>query len=502
MATRMKIDAAVMPAFSIGSDPRNDWMKWKRAFERFIAANGVTEDEEKYNLLLVIGGIELQTYFDKLDSVQVGVPIGTDGASLRILKYESAVFALDSHFAPQLNKRFERHQFRALKLEQSEVFEDFLFRLKGQASRCKFSDPDDMIVDQVIEGCVSVELRKKLLTEEKTLTEVVQLGKTIEEVQKHAMEYGSSSMAVQGLVDKISRKPGLDRNNRKCYNCNRSGHIAKDISKCPASNASCFNCGNKGHFKFCCRKRKTDCSSKYNEPKKRVYAVVGCKTEETENGVFFVSDEGPSEILEFFIGGIPVSLVVDSGSPANIIREDTYRKLQQSRARIVNERKADKTLKLEAFASNDKIVFSTAFEAEIRTPEDENAVWAHFLVAPKGQTNLLSKTTAFALGVLRIGYKVNMITDGTSDTGSKEFPKIPGVTLRIQVDESVRPVIQAPRRLPIAMEAEVEEVIRDLIDKAIIERAEGPLSWVSPLVPVRKSNGKIRLCVHTIILSF
>lgn len=39
------------------------------------------------------------------------------------------------------------------------------------------------------------------------------------------------------------------------------------------------------------------------------------------------------------------------------------------------------------------------------------------------------------------------------------------------------------------------KVIQDLLEKKIIEIADGPLSWVSPLVPIRKSDGQIRLCV-------
>lgn len=38
-------------------------------------------------------------------------------------------------------------------------------------------------------------------------------------------------------------------------------------------------------------------------------------------------------------------------------------------------------------------------------------------------------------------------------------------------------------------------MIQDLLDKNIIERTDGPLSWVSPLVPIRKTDGRIRLCV-------
>lgn len=41
----------------------------------------------------------------------------------------------------------------------------------------------------------------------------------------------------------------------------------------------------------------------------------------------------------------------------------------------------------------------------------------------------------------------------------------------------------------------IKQVIQELLDKGIIERSDGPLTWVSPLVPVRKNDGKIRLCV-------
>lgn len=83
----------------------------------------------------------------------------------------------------------------------------------------------------------------------------------------------------------------------------------------------------------------------------------------------------------------------------------------------------------------------------------------------------------------------------TADGSLSEFPKVPDVSLRIQIDESVQPIAQAARRFPIAMEADVENAIQELLQKNIIERAEGPLTWVSPLVPIRKTDGRIRLCV-------
>lgn len=47
-----------------------------------------------------------------------------------------------------------------MKQDQTENFEEFVFRLKDPANRCQFTDADDMIVDQVIEGCCSSDLRK------------------------------------------------------------------------------------------------------------------------------------------------------------------------------------------------------------------------------------------------------------------------------------------------------------------------------------------------------
>ena len=48
------------------------------------------------------------------------------------------------------------------------------------------------------------------------------------------------------------------------------------------------------------------------------------------------------------------------------------------------------------------------------------------------------------------------------------------------------PVVQAARRIPISMKGVVEEKIRDLERDDIIERADGPTSWLSEF---RRQNG-------------
>lgn len=199
--------------------------------------------------------------------------------------------------------------------------------------------------------------------------------------------------------------------------------------------------------------------------------------------------------MTFRMGGVNVEMIVDSGSPANIITKDTYEHLKLQNAELINEKTADCGPNYTGYASNEPIQFTSIFEVEVATPYDKEGVWTHVLVSPTGQSNLLSKSTAFALGVLQIGYNINAINEECMEVVASEFPKVPGVKVKIHVDPKIRPVCQPIRRLPISMEAEVERLIQRLLSQRIIEIVKSPSGWVSPLVPIRKSNGDIRLCV-------
>lgn len=67
--------------------------------------------------------------------------------------------------------------------------------------------------------------------------------------------------------------------------------------------------------------------------------------------------------------------------------------------------------------------------------------------------------------------------------------------MRIDIDESVTPVAQHARRVPIALRRQVEERLNQLETAGIIEKVNEASAWVSPLVPVLKDTGEVRLCV-------
>ena len=61
------------------------------------------------------------------------------------------------------------------------------------------------------------------------------------------------------------------------------------------------------------------------------------------------------------------------------------------------------------------------------------------------------------------------------------------------------PITVKPRRLPLGVEDQVEDMVRDMLETGIIRRSQSP--WSFPLVIVRKKNGAIRLCVDYRLLN-
>jgi hypothetical protein len=56
-----------------------------------------------------------------------------------------------------------------------------------------------------------------------------------------------------------------------------------------------------------------------------------------------------------------------------------------------------------------------------------------------------------------------------------------------------RPIRQPPRRIPLAKQAEIKEMLDDMQRHGIIEESDSP--WWSPVVLVRKKNGELGFCV-------
>ena len=70
----------------------------------------------------------------------------------------------------------------------------------------------------------------------------------------------------------------------------------------------------------------------------------------------------------------------------------------------------------------------------------------------------------------------------------------------IEVDDSIRPVVNAPRRVPVPTRNKVHEEREQIVNEGVVTPVTNATYWVSSMVVVQKPNGQIRLCLDPAML--
>ncbi|XP_062701591.1 uncharacterized protein K02A2.6-like [Aedes albopictus] len=506
-----------------------EWREWKDSLEFYFDSYQITDQKIMRSKMLHFGGPQLQKVFKSLE--------GTEDFPLIMLEkrwYDVAIERLDAFFKPRSQDVLERHKLRNMKQGSQERFSHYVLRLRQQIKDCGFEKyqkevrnvlEEIMLIDVIVEGCNSQELRRKILEKDLTLGEIEQLGASFESVRLQEKELkGESNTAQAGqtevwkikadkaraerqqgrIVKRFASAPqnAFKRDDTFCYACGQLGHMSK-APTCPARGQQCRRCHKTGHFEKVCRKRQSFSTNPSfprkvqaiedvdeNSPIVPADEVKRAVPTKAEKKVYYTFHTGnTTNVFQCKIGGVATEVFIDSGSDVNIITTDTWEMMKAHQITVSKcEKGSDKILK--SYGNNAPLLILGTFVATIEI--GKRLVEGTFFVVKDGQRNLLGDSTSKNLGILKIGMEVNEITE---DSEMTPFPKIQGVQVRVQMDPDATPVFQPLRRVPLPLENAVSEKLDELLKRDIIEVKRGPATWVSPLVVANKANGSIRLCV-------
>src|SRR5664279_1488695 len=191
----------------------------------------VTNNNRKKALLLHLAGDAVFDIFEGL----VLSDIADDADPAVTNAYTVAKGALDSHFNPKKNVKFERYTFRSSKQQSGEGIDAYHARLRSLSKYCEFPNVDAEIKSHVIQTCKSSRLRRRALTDAAlTLQQLIDLGRSMEMSERHTklIEGGPSDAVVDNTsVAQVNRMHERGSGNWRA------------TTRAPSASAVCRNCG-------------------------------------------------------------------------------------------------------------------------------------------------------------------------------------------------------------------------------------------------------------------
>lgn len=497
---------ATFPPFEMSKIPqtelRQKWEKWIRGFQIHMEACEITDPKKKKIQLLSLGGFELQeTYYDLAGEDEE--PNADDPQD----PYEEVKQILSDYFAPKQHQVFERYLFCSLKPTEGETMNQFGQRALNHAVKCQFGTSEqeareNRVIDLII-SFAPTELREKLLyKKDLTLDLALKMCKAFEAIRYQAQQLAPNAENTSaGFVNKTYERGD-------CQRCGGAQH--RNVTDCPAYGKACDKCGFTGHFSKQCRTRpgryKSEDSRKRrhsfrtgqkSEKRQKTYRIEMEPTEksDSEEELKVYGIQTCEELVTVRVGEVAIQMFIDSGSACNMIDEKTWCYLKAQGAKM-QELSLPTKKKFIGYGRNPLKVLAV-FKADmiLKDRTSSSVADAHFYVIQQGQQPLLGSRSAKSLGVLQIGIKGDHVVNHIQNLTPAQFPRIKGVKLTLPIDRDVTPVQQPLRRVPLALLKQIDEKLDELLAQGIIEKVQDYSPWISPMVPVIKKNGELRLCI-------
>ncbi|XP_040360123.1 uncharacterized protein K02A2.6-like [Ixodes scapularis] len=487
-----------VPQFDDGKDK---WASYTIRIESYIEGNEIKEDAKKRALLVsALGSRTIEVLSGRCAPRKVSE-----------LTYKEVVTILEDFYAPPPNEIAESFKFYHRTQKEGESAQEFIVQLRRIADKCNFGNMlDRMIRDRIVCGIRDTDVQKLLLAQPKlTLQETERIVRAAEAATQGAQEIKQPepaeepAPALNALTEKMRRFNfrKTDKGSRVQANlCGRCENAAHGTETCRFMNMKCFQCGKKGHAVRMCR----------TETKKqaKACAIHGNEASSDESDMslqlltlksYLSTDEQLVAPVrrKFCWGGADIVMEVDTGSPVCVISRDVYDRHCHGWPKMERSR-----LKLSCYLGKLPVAGKLTLAVKYCDQEVTATLTILDCAGPRlcGR-DLIQKLNCLGTPVL----KLTAATETAQDVELKELLSeyeelfgdglglLKGPPAHLYVKEGTAPKFFKARPLPYAMRDKVSNELDRLVENGVIS-AVPHADWATPIVPVLKKDGTIRIC--------
>lgn len=438
------------------------------------------------------------------------------------------------------NFRVHRLTLLSYVQEDKEYIDDFYTRCRTLALKCKFSNIDERLIDQLINATRVHDSRKELLKKDDKLTveQALDICRTHEASEAHLQAFNSKKVGVDAV------KKGAKMPIKNCGYCGGD----HEYGSCPAFHHECGFCHKKGHYESKClskaqqekpqatqnsqKSQKSSNKPTTGDQKKGKRGRKAKKVHGVEESDVLCFDAIKSNRKD---GGDIMAIVnvrlpdnpdqpatmkckIDTGAQGNVLPLRTFKKMCPSLVDGDGVPVVGGLVRRQPFTRLDayngtEIVQHGVVRLTIQCSQTHSDwITAEFYVAETPGPIIVGKTTSEQLRVITVNIQ-ELTLKVTQDMSTSPIPdkktltslypgqfkglgKFPG-EYHIDIDPEAKPVVHAPRRYPIHLRSEIEEALDEMKRLDVIEPIPETEStqWLNSLAFSRKQNGKLRVCL-------
>ncbi|GBM97684.1 Uncharacterized protein K02A2.6 [Araneus ventricosus] len=478
------------------SNLADTWNRWTQKLKNYLIASEKDKkpDGVKIAILLNLLGDEGTDIFNTFKS--------ENGKSIE--KFDDILEMFTNYCIPRRNVVFERFKFFSCSQQEGQQVDNYLTELKTLASTCDFGDQEEgLIRDRVVLGIRDMSLQERLLREsDLTLKKAAEFLRA-SEASKHQIESVKSASKVHEIQknrDKNSKGTASYTKNSASdtvFNCQKCGKEHKKL-KCPAYGKICSKCKRKNHFAAVCRTVKKNYRSvnnleNDNSSNSGMNLFIDSVTEQVNNDMLIVNSLDSMWLKKIDVENNMIEFKLDTGAEINVLPLSVYKSM---------------CLPLKCTLSKTNITLVSYGNFKLN-PEGElilncsvnqyHKVPLKFVVVNVSSRPILGLSACQKLNLIKKIEQVETISkDSIMDQYSEVFKglgEFPGKPYHIEIKSEIKPVINAPRRVPQSLHKELEKTLNELVQLGIVSPVNKPTEWVNSLVIVEKPNGKLRICL-------